>query len=146
MTINGTTNTRASSPQNEMISPDHLSEENKAGGGGGGCPVKRSPSSASQNPTAGNRTSWTSWLRLAATPPSTTTGDSTTSSSTAVGSLHNGVSEGGGGCPVKHSATSTSSSQFPLSEQQQHRQPTSIEEAARHAQTPQADQTIPLST
>mmetsp|Transcript_4217 Transcript_4217/g.6051 ORF Transcript_4217/g.6051 Transcript_4217/m.6051 type:complete len:217 (+) Transcript_4217:190-840(+) len=46
----------------------------------------------------------------------------------------------GGGCPVKHDGTmnnpSSGSPQLPAS----------LEEAARHAQTPRADQKIPLST
>lgn len=102
------------------------------GGGTGGCPVKHNRDVSS--PSGGS--SWNplmKWLRSSQKqPPLQEQTASTTSTSTS-------TSSGGGGCPVKHDANGNGSSRRSFL-------PASIEEAARHAQTPLVDQQIPLST
>jgi len=107
-------------------------------GSSGGCPVKHQQGVI--NNTTSSSSSWSSWLK--AINRNTEARNSNTASidtlNHRIGGMSTSGSGGGsgGGCPVKHSPSSPSSSSIPQSR----------EEAAKYVQTPHPDQKIPLST
>jgi len=93
----------------------------------GGCPVKHGPSGGSGQPSASSPWAIRSWFKSSQNTANTVaeTKVNTKSSSSSSSSIISG-------CPVVGGSNSAI--------------PASIENAARHAQTPQPDQMIPLST
>mmetsp|Transcript_13251 Transcript_13251/g.19788 ORF Transcript_13251/g.19788 Transcript_13251/m.19788 type:complete len:325 (-) Transcript_13251:232-1206(-) len=102
--------------------------------GGGGCPIKHNPNAAASSINQGGGGGWGSWLGI---------GNNNTNSNAVANTPTSGVSatsDGGGGCPVKHGSSTDSEGKNPFT------LPASLEEAARHPQSPLFDQKIPLST
>lgn len=99
-----------------MTSTD--SKPSSSSTGGGGCPVKHSPSSSTD--TNVQSSPWGSWFRKQPAQPQAKQEPPAPCGSSSINQ---------GSCPIQNGSL-----------------PSSIEEAAKHAQTPQPDQTIPLST
>ena len=102
-------------------------EKNKVTTRGGGCPVKHDLVTSTTTDATTETTPWGNWFRMSKKqqqqPTISTNNDA------------NNINQSA-------SISSSSSSSCPI----QNGSITSIEEAAKHAQTPQPDQTIPLST